>query len=452
MKLSRKNRILHLTPSRILVVGFALIILLGAFLLMLPISNSNGQPLSFVDAFFTATSATCVTGLVVVDTGTSFTVFGQVVIMLLIQVGGLGFMTMATLFALAFKKKISLKERLILQEALNQGSMEGIVRLIRKVLLFAFCIEGTAAILFATRWAFDLPLGQAIYFGIFHAVSLFNNAGFDLFGSVYGPFSSLTSYVGDPVINTVAMLLIVLGGIGFIVLSDVVDYRRTRKLSLHTKIVLTMTGLLIVIGTVVIFIFEFTNTRTLAGLSGWEQFWASLFQSVSPRTAGANTIDIGAMRQASQFFMIILMFIGASPGSTGGGIKTTTFAILVGAVITMIRGKEDIVIYRYRLAKDRIFKAVTLTLLALFLVIMVSMILSTTEDHPFLMILFETTSAFGTVGLTMGLTTDLTDFGKVLLCLTMFAGRLGPITLAYALGPKSERELYRHPEGKITIG
>lgn len=419
---------------------------------MLPISNSNGQPLSFVDAFFTATSATCVTGLVVVDTGTSFTVFGQVVIMLLIQVGGLGFMTMATLFALAFKKKISLKERLILQEALNQGSMEGIVRLIRKVLLFAFCIEGTAAILFATRWAFDLPLGQAIYFGIFHAVSLFNNAGFDLFGSVYGPFSSLTSYVGDPVINTVAMLLIVLGGIGFIVLSDVVDYRRTRKLSLHTKIVLTMTGLLIVIGTVVIFIFEFTNTRTLAGLSGWEQFWASLFQSVSPRTAGANTIDIGAMRQASQFFMIILMFIGASPGSTGGGIKTTTFAILVGAVITMIRGKEDIVIYRYRLAKDRIFKAVTLTLLALFLVIMVSMILSTTEDHPFLMILFETTSAFGTVGLTMGLTTDLTDFGKVLLCLTMFAGRLGPITLAYALGPKSERELYRHPEGKITIG
>lgn len=419
---------------------------------MLPISNSNGQPLSFVDAFFTATSATCVTGLVVVDTGTNFTVFGQVVIMLLIQVGGLGFMTMATLFALAFKKRISLKERLILQEALNQGSMEGIVRLIRKVLLFAFCIEGTAAILFATRWAFDLPLGQAIYFGIFHAVSLFNNAGFDLFGSVYGPFSSLTSYVGDPVINTVAMLLIVLGGIGFIVLSDVVDYRRTRKLSLHTKIVLTMTGLLIVIGTVVIFIFEFTNTRTLAGLSGWEQFWASLFQSVSPRTAGANTIDIGAMRQASQFFMIILMFIGASPGSTGGGIKTTTFAILVGAVITMIRGKEDIVIYRYRLAKDRIFKAVTLTLLALFLVIMVSMILSTTEDHPFLMILFETTSAFGTVGLTMGLTTDLTDFGKVLLCLTMFAGRLGPITLAYALGPKSERELYRHPEGKITIG
>lgn len=452
MKGTKKAIRFNLTPARVLVAGFAAIVLLGAFLLMLPISNAKGVPLPFLDALFTSTSATCVTGLVVVDTGTHFTVFGQVVIMLLIQIGGLGFMTMATLFALALKKKISLKERLILQEALNQGSMEGIVRLIRKVILFAVCIEGVAAVLFSVRWAFDLPLGKAIYFGIFHAVSLFNNAGFDLFGSVSGPFTSLTSYAGDPVINMVAMLLIILGGIGFIVLSDLVDYKRSRKLSLHSKIVLTMTGLLIVLGTIVIFIFEFTNMRTLGSLTGWEKFWASLFQSVSPRTAGANTIDIGAMRQASQFFMIILMFIGASPGSTGGGIKTTTFAILVGAVLAMIRGKEDIVIYRYRLAKDRIFKAVTLTLLSLFLVIIVSMILSTTEDHSFLMILFETTSAFGTVGLTMGLTTDLSDIGKVLLSLTMFAGRLGPLTLAYALGPKNERELYRHPEGKITIG
>lgn len=452
MKGTKKAIRFNLTPARVLVAGFAAIVLLGAFLLMLPISNAKGVPLPFLDALFTSTSATCVTGLVVVDTGTHFTVFGQVVIMLLIQIGGLGFMTMATLFALALKKKISLKERLILQEALNQGSMEGIVRLIRKVILFAVCIEGVAAVLFSVRWAFDLPLGKAVYFGIFHAVSLFNNAGFDLFGSVSGPFTSLTSYAGDPVINMVAMLLIILGGIGFIVLSDLVDYKRSRKLSLHSKIVLTMTGLLIVLGTIVIFIFEFTNTRTLGSLTGWEKFWASLFQSVSPRTAGANTIDIGAMRQASQFFMIILMFIGASPGSTGGGIKTTTFAILVGAVLAMIRGKEDIVIYRYRLAKDRIFKAVTLTLLSLFLVIIVSMILSTTEDHSFLMILFETTSAFGTVGLSMGLTTDLSDIGKVLLSLTMFAGRLGPLTLAYALGPKNERELYRHPEGKITIG
>ncbi len=419
---------------------------------MLPISNANGEVLPFVDALFTATSATCVTGLVVVDTGTNFTMFGQIVIILLIQVGGLGFMTMATLFALAFKKKISLKERLILQEAMNQGSMEGIVRLIRKVLLYALAIEGTAAVLFTIRWAFDMPFGQALYFGIFHAVSFFNNAGFDLFGQVSGPFSSLTSYVGDPLVNIVAMSLIILGGIGFIVLSDLFEYKTKKKFSLHTKVVLSMTSFLIVFGTIVIFIFEFTNPDTLGSLNWFEKFWAALFQSVSPRTAGANTIDIGLMRQASQFFIVLLMFIGASPGSTGGGIKTTTFTILVGAVISMIRGKEDIVLFRNRLAKDRLNKAVTLVLLALGLVITVTMILSTTEDHSFLMILFETVSAFGTVGLTMGLTTDLSLIGKILISLTMFIGRLGPITLAYAVGPKNERELYRHPEGKITIG
>ncbi|CAH8769205.1 TrkH family potassium uptake protein [Paenibacillus dendritiformis] len=452
MKSIKKASRWQLTPPQILVMGFGTIILIGALLLMLPIANSDGQPLPFIDALFTATSATCVTGLVVVDTGTHFTLFGQIVIITLIQVGGLGFMTMATLFALAFRKRISLKERLILQEALNQGSMEGIVRLIRKVLLYAFCIEGAAAVLFTLRWAFDLPFGKALYYGIFHAISLFNNAGFDLFGSVSGPFSSLTLYVGDPIVNIVAILLIVLGGIGFIVLSDVADYRRTRRLSLHSKVVLTMTGLLIVLGAIVILVFEFTNPATLGGLNGWQKMWAALFQSVSPRTAGANTVDIGAMRQATQFFIVVLMFIGASPGSTGGGIKTTTFAILIGAVITMIRGKEDIVIFRHRLGKDRIFKAVTITLMALFMVIGVTMVLSTTEDHPFLMILFETTSAFGTVGLTAGLTSDLTVVGKLLICLMMFAGRLGPITLAYALGPKSERELYKHPEGKITIG
>ncbi|WP_442951139.1 TrkH family potassium uptake protein [Paenibacillus sp. 481] len=441
-----------MTPPQTLVSGFAFIILFGAFLLMLPLSNTDGKTLSFIDALFTATSATCVTGLVVVDTGTHFTLFGQIVLLCLIQVGGLGFMTMATLIAFAFKKRISLKDRLILQEALNQGSMEGIVRLIRKVVMFAFIIEGTAAILFALRWSFDMPIGQAIYYGIFHAISLFNNAGFDLFGPISGPFSSFTSYVGDPIVNLVTMFLIISGGLGFIVLSDLFDYKTTKRLSLHSKVVISMTSLLIVLGAIVILVFEFTNTKTLGSMNGWEKFWASLFQSVSPRTAGPNSIDIGAMRQASQFFIIILMFIGASPGSTGGGIKTTTFAILIGAVIAMIRGKEDIVLFRNRLAIDRIFKAVTLTLLALSWVIIITMILTTTEDQLFIKILFETTSAFGTVGLSMGITPELSDIGKLLLCVTMFAGRLGPLTLAYALGPKSERELYRHPEGKITIG
>lgn len=439
---------LKFSPPQILVLGFAAIILVGAILLMLPISSTSGETLPFIDAFFTATSATCVTGLVVVDTGTYFSTFGQIVIMLLIQVGGLGFMTMATLFALVFKRKISLKDRLLLQEAMNQSSMEGIVRLIKKVLIYSLVIESCAALLFAIRWSFDMPLGRALYFGIFHAVSMFNNAGFDLFGE----YRSLTGYVDDPIVNFVAMFLIVSGGLGFIVLSDLIEFRKRRKLSLHSKVVLSMTSALILIGAAVVFIFEFTNPRSLEPLNWGGKIWSSFFQSVTPRTAGANTLDIGTLRQATQFFMIILMFIGASPSSTGGGIKTTTFTILIGAVISMIRGRSDLVLFRYRLVQERIFKAVTITMLALFLVIAVAMVLSTTEDANFLSILFETTSAFGTVGLSMGLTGKLTVIGKIIISFTMFAGRLGPLTLAYALGPKKGKELYKHPEGKMIIG
>ncbi len=450
--MKKSFNLMQLTPPQILVLGFAAIILIGSCLLALPIASREGTSLPFIDAFFTATSATCVTGLVVVDTATQFTVFGQVVIALLIQIGGLGFMSMATFFAFVLRKRITLKERLLLQEALNQGSMEGIVRLFRNVLLYSLTIEGIAAVLFTIRWSLDLGFPKALYYGMFHAISFFNNAGFDLFGVVTGPFSSLTSYADDFVINIVSMGLIILGGLGFIVLSELLDYKQTKKLSLHSKVVLSATGFLILFGAIVIFIFEYSNMKTLGSLNLPGKVLASFFQSVTPRTAGANTVDIAGMRQATQFFIIILMFIGASPGSTGGGIKTTTFTILLGAIVAMIRGKEDIVIFRFRLAKDRILKAITLTMFALFLVIIVAMLLSTTENHHFLMILFEVASAFGTVGLSMGLTSDLSIFGKILIALTMFAGRLGPITLAYALQPKQEKELYRYPEGKITIG
>ncbi|NOU99768.1 TrkH family potassium uptake protein [Paenibacillus planticolens] len=450
--MSKKLSIWQMTPPQILVLGFAVIIFVGAGLLTLPFASATGKSIPFIDALFTATSATCVTGLVVVDTGSVYTMFGQIVIVSLIQLGGLGFMTMATLLAIMFRKKITLKERLVLQEAFNQGSIEGIVRLIRKVVIYSLSIEAIAAVIFTIRWSFDLGFSKALYFGIWHAISMFNNAGFDLFGTVDAPFVSFTGYANDFVVNFVAMALIVLGGIGFVVMADLMEFRKTRKLSLHSKVVLSMTGTLIVAGALIIFIFEYTNNRTLGSLDLGGKILASFFQSVAPRTAGPNTVDIGALRQASQFFIVILMFIGASPGSTGGGIKTTTFTILIAAIVTMIRGKEDIVIFRYRLAKDRILKAITLTMLALFLVITVTMLLSTTESAQLLKILFEVTSAFATVGLTMGLTPDLTTFGKILISLTMFAGRLGPITLAYALQPKQEKELYRYPEGKITIG
>ncbi|MCM3629242.1 TrkH family potassium uptake protein [Paenibacillus glycanilyticus] len=446
--MSKYFNILKWSPPRILVFGFAMIIVLGAFLLTLPVASASGSRLPFIDALFTATSATCVTGLVVVDTGTYFSAFGKIIILTLIQIGGLGFMTMATLIALVLRKRISLKERLILQEAMNQTSMEGIVRLIRRVIFYSLTIELVGALLFAVRFAFDMPFGKAAWFGVFHSISFFNNAGFDIFGN----FRSLTMYVGDPLVNIVSMLLIILGGLGFVVMADLLEFRKNKRLSLHSKVVLSTTGALIAVGAIVIFIFEFSNSRTLGSLDWGGKILSSFFQSVTPRTAGANTLDYAHLRQATVFFTIILMFIGASPGSTGGGIKTTTFTTMVGAVIAMIRGREDIVLFHYRLGKDRIFKALTITMLSLTLVILVTMLLSTTEDQQFLKILFETTSAFGTVGLTTGITPELTSFGKMVIALTMFAGRLGPLTLAYALGPKTEKELYRYPEGKITIG
>ncbi|WP_338555067.1 TrkH family potassium uptake protein [Paenibacillus sp. KS-LC4] len=440
--------LLKWSPPRILVVGFAIIIMLGALLLSLPFASADGSGLRFLDAFFTATSATSVTGLVVVDSGTYFSIAGQLIIMLLIQIGGLGFMTMGTLFALVLKKRISLKERLILQEAMNQGSMEGIVRLIRKVIVYSLSFELIGTLLFTLRFACDMPFGKAMYFGLFHAISLFNNAGFDIFGD----YRSLTMYVDDPIVNLTAMLLIISGGLGFIVISDLLEFRRRKRLSLHSKVVLAMTGSLIAVGAVVIFIFEFSNASTLGSLDWGGKILSSFFQSVSPRTAGANTLNYADLRQATLFFTIILMFIGASPGSTGGGIKTTTFMTLIGAVVAMFRGKEDIVLFRYRLGKERVLKALTITMLSLVLVVVVTMLLSATEDQQFIKILFEATSAFGTVGLSMGITPELSDFGKIIISITMFAGRLGPLTLAYALNPKTSKELYRYPEGKITIG
>lgn len=446
MRTNRKE--LRLSPPQILVLGFAAIIAIGAFLLMLPISTNGDQPLSFIDALFTATSATCVTGLVVVDTWSTFSIFGQIVIMILVQIGGLGFMTMATLFALALKKKISLRERLILQESMRATSMEGIVRLIRRVIIFALTIESIAAVLFSIRWAFDMPLGKAVYYGIFHAVSLFNNGGFDLFGE----FSSFQKYAADPYFHIIAMTLVVSGGLGFIVLADLYDLPKKKKLSLQSKVVLSMTGILICVGTVVFFAFEYSNAKTIGPMDLSGKILASFFQSVSTRSSGTSTVNIGDLHQGTQFFMIILMFIGAAPGSTGGGIKITTFALLVAGVVSMLRGREDVVLFRNRIAKDLIIKALTIILFALFMVVAVAMLLSMTEDHFFLMILFETASAVGTVGLSMGLTPELSAFAKIVLCVAMFVGRLGPLTLAYALGPKKEKELYRHPEGKIIIG
>lgn len=438
-----------LTPTQVLALGFAGVILLGTLLLMLPIATKDGNGAPFLNAIFTATSAVCVTGLVVVDTGTYYSYFGQGVILLLIEVGGLGFMTFATLLAIILGRKITLKERILLQEALNQFSLEGIVRLTKYVLQISVVIQLTAALVLALRWATDLGWKKGLYFGLFHAISAYNNAGFDVFGG----FQSLTNYTGDLITNVTVMILIILGGLGFVVLSELYVHRGT-KLNLHSRLVLLTSFLLIGLGTLVVYVLEYTNPHTLAPMEPFSKFLASLFQAITPRTAGFNTLDIGQMRETTLLFLIMLMFIGASPGSTGGGIKTTTFLSVVLSVVASFQGKSDSTILERTIPRDLIQKALTITILALLLVLVVTGILTLTEDEEFLPLLFEATSAFATVGLSMGVTPQLSTAGKVSIIFTMYVGRVGPLTLAFALAQKRKVSLahIRYPEERIIIG
>lgn len=423
-----------MTPSQVLVLGFALVILFGALLLSLPQSTQDGVGLPFLNAAFTATSAVCVTGLVVVDTATTFTHFGEWVILLLIQVGGLGFMTFATMFAMIVGKRITIKERLLLKEALNQVSVEGIVRLTKSVLQISFAIEAVGALILTLRWHSDFGWSKALYYGVFHSISAFNNAGFDLFGN----FSSLTAFVGDPIINITIMILIICGGLGFVVLADLLT--PGKKFRLHTRIVLQVSGALILLGAVFILIMEFTNPETLGPLPIGTKVLASFFQSVSPRTAGFNTINIAAMYDTTLLTMIVLMFIGASSGSTGGGIKTTTFIAMVLSVLSTYRSDPHVSLEGRTIPKDVIQKAWAIATSAAFLIFFMLSILSHTEKVDLMTVLFEVTSAFGTVGLSLGLTPDLTYVGKIAIIFTMFAGRVGPLTLAFVLSQKSNKQ------------
>lgn len=438
---------LTLSPPQILVLGFASIIVVGAVLLTLPGFTASGSRTDFLTALFTATSAVCVTGLVVVDTGTHWTIPGQILIMLLVQIGGLGFMTMAMIFFIIMGKKIGLKKRLIIQESLNQISVEGVVRLVKSILLFALVTELLAAAILAARWSIDMGPSKGVWFGLFHAVTAFNNAGFDLFGE----FRSLSPYKEDPVVNLVATSLIIIGGLGFSVVYDLwKNGRKKRRLSVHTRLVISTTMILLAIGVLLFIALEWNCA--IKGLSLKGKLLVSYFQGVTVRTAGFNTVDLTALRSTTLFLFIILMFIGASPGSTGGGIKTTTFSLLFLAARSISSGREDIEVYHKRIPFNQVYKAVTIFLLALFWVVMVAMILTITEKADFLTILFETVSAFGTVGLSMNFTPNLTDIGRVLIALTMFLGRLGPMTVAFALAQKGTGSKIRYPEEKIIVG
>ncbi|OAH59713.1 MULTISPECIES: TrkH family potassium uptake protein [Bacillaceae] len=438
-----------LDPPKVLVLGFLTISLIGTFLLSLPYATVDGKGLSFLNALFTSTSAACVNGLVIVDTGTTFTLFGQLVILSLIQLGGLGFMTFATFFAVLLGKRISLKERLLLRESTNSSSISGVVTLTKRIILFSVTIQIVGAILLAFRFAAEMPIGKAIYYGVFHSISNFNNAGFDLTGG----FKSLALYAEDPILNLTVCALITVGGIGFIVLNEVFEYRETRRLSLHTKVVLATSFVLTFGGTIFILLLEFGNPKTLQPLSYSGKVLAALFQSVTTRSTGSSTLNIPDLSHSTLFLLIFLMFIGASPGSAGGGIKTTTFATLLGAVWSQIKGKEDVVFFRQCIPFGTIYKALTITISGLFFVIILTMLLTITESgKDFLMILFEAVSASSDVGLSMGLTPELSPVGRILIIFAMFAGRVGPLTIAYAVATREKPNAFRYPKGKIMIG
>jgi trk system potassium uptake protein len=442
-----------LSPSQVLVVSLLALIGAGTLLLRLPVS-SQGAPLSLIDAFFTSTSAVCVTGLIVADTPTALSVFGQVVVMLLIQAGGLGYMTISTILAIALGRQLSVQERLTLQEALNVDSMEGLVRFTLRIFRLTLAFELVGAALLALRWSGELGFGKAAYFGLFHAVSAFNNAGFALFPD------SLIRYRGDWLVNAVICILIIIGGIGFVVLTEVGSLRRGRRLSVHSRLVLTMTALLIVLGTAAIFVLEAGNPRTLGPLGLPERVLASVFQSVSPRTAGFNTLDIGALTEPALFLIMALMFIGAAPGGTGGGVKVTTFSIVVAALWATVRGVEEPVLFKRRIPLSLVSRAFFINLIAFLALNVVAALLLVMERRTLLPTLFETVSAFGTVGLSMGVTGApyslagvFSAAGKLLLALAMFMGRVGPLTAAVALARTRRTQAHiRYAEGRFLVG
>lgn len=444
-----------LSPSQFLASSFLAIIALGGGLLSLPFAAADGRHVSALDAFFTSVSAVCVTGLITVDTALDYSVFGQVIVMLLIQAGGLGYMTISTVFAAALGRSVTLQERLTLQEALNVQDMNGLVRFAGTVLKLTLAFELAGALVLAVRWWPALGLGQALWYGLFHAVSAFNNAGFALWSN------NLMSWRGDVTVNLVMTFLIISGGLGFFVWAELLAVRTRRvRLSVHTRLVLLATALLLVGGTGALLALEWNNARTLAGLPAGEKLLAAWFQSVTTRTAGFNTIDIGAMTGPSLFVMMGLMFIGASPGSTGGGVKTSTFSITIAALWATVRGQADTVIFKRRLAPELVAKAFFVSLIAFVAMNAVAWLLMLTDGRDLLKSLFETTSAFGTVGLSMGengasvsLSAFFTPAGKLLMMTMMFIGRIGPLTLAIAVARRATAQAkIRYPEGKILVG
>ena len=439
--------------TRFVVISFAVIILTGALLLMLPISSNSGTWTDFLTCLFTATSSTCVTGLILVDTAVHWSLFGQIVIIVMIQLGGLGFMTIFTLISLALRRRIGLSERLAMASTFNLNDMDGVVRVVRHAIIGTFTMEGIGALLLASRFIPDLGLAKGLWAGGFHGISAFCNAGFDVLGDKYGAFTSIISYNDDPVVLLVTGALIVIGGLGFFVWEDIWVHRSWKKFSLYTKMVLTMTAMLLVVGGLFFFIVEHDNPATLGDMPLWQKGLNSLFQSTTLRTAGFDSIGQGGLQDSSKALSVILMLVGGSSGSTAGGVKTGTVAVLLLAFRASLAGREQVTIRGRSISYRRVMDAMTLVLMVVFLFLASSMVISTIEPFSYLDTAYEVASAMGTVGVTTGITPSLTAFSQSILIALMYLGRVGIMSFSVAfLVNRQKNAKIKYPTVDIMIG
>lgn len=450
-----KKRRLRLSTTHIIMLSFLIAVLVGSLLLSLPISSADGEGLPYIDALFTATTATCVTGLVTLTTATAFSTFGHIVILVLIQIGGLGIITVMSGLMILINRKMGIGDRLLIQDAFNLNTLSGLASFIKKVLLGTFVIEGIGALLYMTVFVPQFG-ARGIWISVFNSVSAFCNAGMDIIGE-----NSLVDYARNPIINATTSALIILGGIGYIVWWDVirVTMGRERKkrrifshLTLHSKIAIVSSALLILIGGVAILAFEYNNPETLGPHSLFDKIQMALFQSVTTRTAGFAAIPQQNLTDPSSIVSILLMFIGGSPVGTAGGIKTVTFAILLASAITHVRGKREVTLFNRTVAKSAVEKAASVCTMSFGIMFLSTLALSAVHDAGLMDILYETASATATVGLTKGITPLLNNAGKIIVILTMYLGRVGPISLALALGGKVKNNLIKNPTEDISVG
>ena len=438
-----KKKSFKISPPLVIAGSFLILIFIGTLCLKLPFATTT--PISWTDALFVSTSATTVTGLSVFDPGTTLTVFGEVVLMILIQCGGIGLMTFAIALLILLGKRVGLQNRIYLQESFNQNSVGGIVKLVKLILTFVLTVQSIAIVIMTLHWLPKFGFTEALYLSVFHVISAFNNAGFSLFPD------NLIGFSGDPIVNIILSGLFILGGLGFTVVIDLYQKNSFRKWSLHTKMMIVGTIIINIIAALTIFLLEYGNPDTLGNMPLYEKIMTAYFQGVTPRTAGFNTVNYGMMEDPTLLFTMMLMFIGAGSASTASGIKLTTFMVVVLATIAFLRQRGEPDLFGRSIRPDTVIRSLAITTISLLLVTAFIFMLTITEKIPFLPLAFEVVSAFGTVGLSMGITGQLSDLGEVLLCIVMFVGRIGSLTLFFLL-MKPKKVNYRYPYDQVFTG